>query len=215
MKERNKVTVAIGSIQELQSLGCRPEMAHGLPDDMPFLIFPLKPREANCLSENVENLNFGFGHIELVDRVLMTMRLQLEMTQLYWVAEMTDPNLWAAIDMWRKYERLPIGLAVDKGDRWGAMFLEIDFRNMKLKDEIYRAAPRREATAQDWHEIAGLVTGFIQQQASTDIEHLPLQHVFASALLTDHYAEVAKEEIVIRRPAFVRRADGLGILVVT
>lgn len=40
---------------------------------------------------------------------IMTMRFQVNGTQLYWIAEMTDPALWAAIDMLRKYECVPIG----------------------------------------------------------------------------------------------------------
>ncbi|VWC77763.1 hypothetical protein BLA39750_00997 [Burkholderia lata] len=205
-----RASVAIGRLEALQSLSSRPAMAHGLPDDMPFLTFPLKAHEARCLPTSVQNFNFGLGHMELSDRMLMTMRLQLEGTQLYWVAEMTDPELWAAIDMWRRFERLPIGLMVDNGDSWGAVFVEIGFRNKTLRDEIYRAAPQREATAHDWHEMAGLVTGFVQRQASTDIDHIPLQHVFASALLTKQYAEVAGKEPLVKKPVVVRTADGKG-----
>ncbi|WP_232448212.1 hypothetical protein [Burkholderia ubonensis] len=206
----NKVQVAIGRLEELQSFGDRPAMARGLPEDMPFLTFPLKAREAACIPSSVGSFCFGLGRIQLSDRMLMTMRLQLEGTQFYWVAEMTDPELWAAIDMWRKYERLPIGLKVDNGDGWGAIFLETRFHNRTLRDEIYRAAPQRDATAHDWREMAGLVTGFIQQQATTDIDHVPLQHVFASALLTKQYANVAEEELLVRKPVFVRSADGVG-----
>ncbi|MFM0498407.1 hypothetical protein PQQ88_26285 [Paraburkholderia caledonica] len=208
-----KSPVALGRLQALRSLSARPKMAQGLPDDMPFLTFPLKAHQARCLPTSVQNFNFGLGHMQLSDRMLMTMRLQLESTQLYWIAEMTDPELWAAIDMWRKYERLPIGIMIDNGDGWGAMFLETRFFNEQLRDEKYRAAPQREATAHDWHEMAGLVTGYIQMQATTDINHIPLQHVFASALLTKQYEDVAEKETLVKKPVVVQRADGNGVVI--
>ena len=206
----NKVQVAIGRLEELQSFGNRPAMARELPENMPFLTFPLKTHEARCIPSSVENFNFGLGHMQLSDRMLMTMRLQLEGTQFYWVAEMTDPELWAAIDMWRKYERLPIGLKVLNADGWAAKFLEVCFHDRPLRDEIYRAAPQRDATVHDWHEMAGLVTGVVQQQATTDIDHVPLQHVFACALLTKQYANFAEQEPLVRKPVFVRNANGVG-----
>lgn len=188
-------------------------MAQGLPDDMPFLTFPLKQHEARCIPTVSERVSFGIGHMQVSDRMLMTMRLQINGTQLYWIAEMTAPELWSAIDMWRKYGRLPIGLKIDKGNGWGAMFLETDFYTETLKDEKYRAAPRREATAHDWHEMAGLVTGYVQMQATTDIDDIPLQHVFASALFTKQYHGVADKEPLIKKPVIVHTADGQGVVV--
>ncbi|WP_321812056.1 hypothetical protein [Burkholderia sp. BCC1985] len=73
----NKAEVAIGRLEELQSFGNRPAMARGLPENMPFLTFPLKAHEACRIPSSVENFNFGLGHLQLSDRMLMTMRLQL------------------------------------------------------------------------------------------------------------------------------------------
>ena len=134
----------------------------------------------------------------------MTMRLQLEGTQLYWIAEMTDPELWAAFDMWRKYKRIFFGLNVKHDSGWNSVFAGIDFRNEPLTAEKYRTGPRREATAYEWHDMASLVTGFIQAQASTDIPGVPLQHVFASALLTQQYEGVAKEAMLVKKLVTVR-----------
>ncbi|WP_321845889.1 hypothetical protein [Paraburkholderia bannensis] len=221
MKARNafnagfsgKFPVAIGRLEELRSWNDRPKMAEGLPDDMPFLTFPLKPHEARCIPGHAERSCFGLGHMQLSDRMLMTMRFQANGTQLYWIAEMTDPALWAALDMWRKYECVPIGFKVDEGDGWRTMFAKMGFPNKTLRDEMYRAAPRREPTAQDFHEMAGLVTGYVQRQATTDIEYIPLQHVFASVLLTKQYEDVAGEEPPVKKPVMVLRADGMGAVV--
>lgn len=212
--QRRQVPVALGRLEPLHSLGERPKSAAGLPDDMPILTFPLKAYEARCVPTNPKSMCFGFGHMELSDRMLMTIRLQFEGTQLYWIAEMTDPELWAAIDMWRKYERVPVGLKIDNGGNWSLAFVNIDWAIKTLRDEKYRAAPQRDATAQDWHEMSGLVTGYVQRQATTDIDGTQLQHVFASALLTNQYEMVANEEgPLVRKLVTVRAADGNGAVV--
>ncbi|TAL98647.1 MAG: hypothetical protein EPN73_01600 [Paraburkholderia sp.] len=212
--QRRQVPVALGRLETLNLFGQRPKSAEGLPDDMPVLTFPLKPYEARCIPMNPTSTCFGFGHMELSDRMLMTMRLQFEGTQLYWIAEMTDPELWAAIDMWRKYEHVPVGLKVDNGDSWSAVFVNVDWDIQTLRDEKYRAGPQRDATAQDWWEMAGLVQGYVQMQATTDIDDIPLQYVFASALLTEQYEKVANgEEPLVRKLVTVRAADGNGAVV--
>jgi hypothetical protein len=61
--------------------------------------------------------------------------------------------------------------------------------------------------------MAGLVTGYIQMQATTDINHIPLQHVFASALLTKQYEDVAEKETLVKKPVVVQRADGNGVVI--
>ncbi|KER69926.1 hypothetical protein HR51_20990 [Burkholderia cepacia] len=207
-----KSAVALGRLEALHSLGRRPDMAAGFPEDMPFLTFPLTASEARCLPRDVRKANFGLGHMELADRMLMTMRLQLEGTQLYWIAEMTDPELWAAIDMWRKYGRVPFALKVKNGGGWSVVFGGMDFSNKPLTDEKYRAGPQRVASTYDWHEMAGLVTGFIQTHATTDIPGVPLEHVFASALLTEQYEEVAREEPLVKKLVTVRAGQWSYIL---
>ncbi|CAE6934313.1 hypothetical protein R70211_05298 [Paraburkholderia domus] len=212
--QRRQVPVALGRLELLNSFADRPKLAEGLPDNMPVLTFPLKPYEARYVPMNPTSMCFGFGHMELSDRMLMTMRLQFAGTQLYWIAEMTDPELWAAIDMWRKYQRVPIGLKIDHGDGWNKVFVNVDWEIKTLRDEKYRAGPQRDATAQDWREMAGLVTGYVQGQATTDIDDTPLQYVFASALLTKQYEKVANgEEPLVRKLVTVRAADGNGAVV--
>jgi len=221
MKARNafnaglsgKSPVAIGRLEELRSFSERPNMAQGLPDDMPVLTFPLTVREARCIPASVQDFTFGLGHMQIADRMLMTMRLQLNGTQFYWIAEMTDPALWAALDMWRKYEFALIGLKIYDGDSSRVTFASSRFYNRTLTDEKYRSAPRREPTVDEFHEMAGLVTGFVQMQATTDIPHIPLQHVFASVLLTEQYKDVAGKEPAVKRPIVALRADGMGAVV--
>ncbi|MFP3693623.1 hypothetical protein SB784_36710, partial [Burkholderia sp. SIMBA_048] len=79
MKARNafnaglsgKPPVAIGRLEELRSFSERPNMAQGLPDDMPVLTFPLTVREARCIPASVQDFTFGLGYMQIADRMLM------------------------------------------------------------------------------------------------------------------------------------------------
>ena len=57
----DKHSVALGRLETLQSLDCRPNMAAGFPEEMPFLTFPLTASEGRCLPGNAKKVNFGLG----------------------------------------------------------------------------------------------------------------------------------------------------------
>ncbi|ACC75965.1 hypothetical protein Bphy_6958 (plasmid) [Paraburkholderia phymatum STM815] len=160
--------VALGRLEELQSFDERPRLAAGLPGNIPVLTFPLRPSEAQCLSRNYRGYQFGFGHVETGDGMLLTMRLQLEAVQFYWIAQMTDPELWAAIDMWRREQRIPVGLKIQNGKAWDISFLVLDMPlPTPLTAEKYRRAPQRVVTPHDWKCMAALTGGLMQIQAVT------------------------------------------------
>jgi hypothetical protein len=209
-----RVPVALGRLEKLSSFENRPKMAAGLPDDMPFLTFPLRPSEAVCLGSMRGASEFSFGHMELGDGMLMTIRLQVAGVQFYWLAEMTDPELWAAIAKWRSAERFPIGLKVDRGNGyWDISCLSVDGALGRMSDEKYRSASRRIVTAHDWHAMSGLTTGFVQRQATTDIPGVPLERVFACALLTEQFEKVAYEEPLVKKLTVVKSSRGAFVLV--
>ncbi|MGT2476651.1 hypothetical protein [Paraburkholderia terrae] len=209
------VPVALGRLEELKSFEATFKQAAGLPGDIPVLTFPLRQSEFRCVSQQQQGAgNFGFGRVELEDGLLMSMRLQMGGVQFYWLAEMTDPELWAAIDMWRRYQRIPIALKIEKGNNlWDMAFLTMDIEAEPMRDEKYRCAPRRVATPHDWKTISALVTGFMQMQATTDIPGIPLEHAFAAGLLTKQFEGVAEQEPLVKKAVIVKTTDGGRLLI--
>lgn len=207
-----KRAVALGRLEELASFKTTFKQAAGLPGEIPVLTFPLRLSEFQCLSATSGPGNFGFGHVELDDGMLMTMRLQLGAVQFYWLAEMTDPELWAAIDMWRRFQRVPVCLKIEKSKiLWDYAFVTWDVKLDAMKDEKYRYAPRRVVTPHDWHAIAGL-TDIVRDRATTDIPGVPLQHAFASALLTKQFEEVSQQETKVKKLVVVKGVNGALVL---
>ncbi|SAK74452.1 hypothetical protein AWB75_04147 [Caballeronia catudaia] len=192
MTERIKLSesetdlVATGHLLPLWVLGDEPTVTRGLPRDMPVLKFPVAPYEASLFPGEYENASFDFGRVPLVDGNFMTIRFQMDDLQVYWVAQMTDPEVWSAIDCWRRVGKVIILFDVHgaDGSRRGLISC-VDFEKRRLANEKFRY-PERAPTVNTWNQMATLVrSGLLQLGATSDIEGVPLRHVRAGVLMTE------------------------------
>ena len=192
-----KWPVGIGGLVELRSLDVRPKQTIGMPIDTPVLACPLAPTDARWLSKSNGRANFGFGYIPREDGLLMTIRAQIGGLQIYWVTEMVDADVWAAIDKWKKLKRVPIMLETHEGDRTDLVVGVFDFPVGKLSNEAHRYGPDPVPTAQRLHSIASYVgSGVLQMKAETDMPGVPLQQVLTNVILTRRFAPFLKQSPV-------------------
>jgi hypothetical protein len=199
--------VAVGRLEKLWTLTKGSSPATDLPGDIPVLTCPIAATDAPGLESNCRQSCFGFGRIQLDESVLMAIRLQRGDIQVYWVAEMTDPETWAAIDMWKRVRRVPIAFKVEAGDQWRVKFCTPEISSGKLSNEQFRT-PDREPTARTWHGLASLVgSGLLQRGATSDIPGLVLRRVFVNALLTERLEPFTKERPVMETRVIVRPAQ--------
>ncbi|MHA7684978.1 hypothetical protein [Cupriavidus sp. PET2-C1] len=177
----------IGQLETLQSLGAQFEQARGLPGNLPVLTCPISEEQKHLLGSQGGRSNLGFGCINLADgSKLQTIRLQMGGLQFYWVADMVDPEVWAAIDMWRTVGRMPFLFRIENGDFWDASFCVVDAITGPLRNEVFRRGANPESSARAVTQMLGLVSsGILQEQATTDIEGMPLRHVFVNVLVTE------------------------------
>ncbi|CAN7545739.1 hypothetical protein [Caballeronia sp. LjRoot31] len=186
--------VGIGGLVELRSLDVRPKQTIGMPIDTPVLACPLAPTDAHLLSKCNGRANFGFGHIPRQDSLLMTIRAQIGGLQIYWVTEMADPEVWAAIDKWKKVKRVPVMLETHEGERIDLVFGVFDMPPGTLRNEAHRHGPDPVPTAQRLHDIVSYVgSGVLQTRATTDVLGVPLQQVLANVILTERFAPFLKQ----------------------
>jgi hypothetical protein len=192
MTERIKLSesqtdlVATGQLLPLRSLGDRPKHTCEMPEDTPVLVFPVAPYEAHLFSKVVESACFGCGHLPLVDGNFMTMRYQMDDLQVCWVAQMTDPEVWSAIESWKRVGKVVILFAIHEADgsRRG-LICSVDVENHRLAKEKFRY-PEQAPTVHAWHQMASLVrSGLLQLGATSDIEGVSLRHVLAGVLVTE------------------------------
>ncbi|MEN8503602.1 MULTISPECIES: hypothetical protein [Paraburkholderia] len=185
LSESETDLVATGELLPLRSLRDRPKFSDGMPDDTPVLVFPVAPYEAPLLSKPVENACFGCGLVPLVDGCFMTMRYQMDDLQVCWVAQMTDPEVWSAIESWKRVGRVIILFSIHDADgsRRG-LISAVDVENHRLVNEKFRY-PEGAPTVNTWHQMSSLVrSGLLQLVATSDIEGVPLRHVLMGVLVT-------------------------------
>lgn len=177
----------MGALEELQSLGVQFEQARGLPGNLPVLSCPISEEQKHLLGSQGGKSNLGFGCINLADgSKLHTIRFQTGGLQFYWVADMVDPEVWAAIDMWRTVGRMPLLFRIENGKDWDAKFGVIGGPTGSLRNEVFRSGANSEPSAWTVTQMLRLVaSGILQQEATSDIPGVPLRHVFVNVLVTE------------------------------
>lgn len=98
----NSNLVALGRLEQLDSLGYRPKQSIGLPYDTPVLTCPVAAHDAECFSMKEGQANFGFGRIHTQQGLLQSIRVQINDVQIFWLTDITDPEVWAVLEKWRK-----------------------------------------------------------------------------------------------------------------
>lgn len=189
----------MGTLEKLQSFGAQFEQARGLPGNLPVLTCPISEGQKHLLEGSGGKSNLGFGCINLVDgSKLHTIRFQMGGLQFYWVAEMVDPEVWAAIDMWRSVGRMPLLFRIENGEDWDAKFGVIGGPTGSLSNEVFRRGVNPEPSATTVTQLLGLVSsGILQEQATSDIEGVPLRHVFVNALVTKRVSQFIDQSKVV------------------
>ncbi|WP_175940982.1 hypothetical protein [Caballeronia sp. BCC1704] len=138
--------VAVGKLVPLQHFKPRPKQTIGLPKETPVLTCHVGPSEAYCFSRKPGDASFGFGHFDTDDGPLMSIRFQLDDLQVYWVAQLTDPEVWAAIDVWKRAGRVPILFNVQEAKRRHEMVCVIDLPRDMSRHDVHRLRPDNAPT---------------------------------------------------------------------
>lgn len=189
----------MGTLETLQSLGAQFQQARGLPGNLPVLTCPISEEEKHLLESMGGKCNLGFGRINLLGgSKLKTIRFQMGGLQFYWVADMVDPEVWSAIDMWRTVGRMPLLFRIENGEDWDAKFCVIGGPTGSLRNEAFRSGANPGPSATTVTQLLRLVsTEILQEQATTDIEGVPLRHVFVNALATKRVRQFIDQSKVV------------------
>jgi hypothetical protein len=189
--------LAIGSIIPNELLWPHLSVARELPAKVPVLRGTLEKRFFNDMDRRDGRANIGFGSIPFktgngATCHILTIRYQIEEAQCYWLADMSDIEVWNAIDTWREYRVIPV--LFRGGDE--VLYSTISYPPAVAELERYRGEVSSEVSREFWDFAVGLASsGFIRSFATTDIEGAALKKLAANVLVTERLKPFADEEI--------------------
>ncbi|EIM93131.1 hypothetical protein WQE_51105 [Paraburkholderia hospita] len=193
----------IGGLRLARDLGIQQGLKGRVPADMPLLACPMDQIDFMAIGTKNASACFGFGKMNVDDFDILTIRLQHDGTQIYWLADMTDPELWRAIDMWLKHKFVPHAFEVDNGLGRDAT---IAFGKAEISNEApiinkFRGRTSTHSLAEGWDKMMELAgSGLVQLQATTDIPGVPLTRVFVNLLVTKRYKRFLHGKLMHRKP---------------
>lgn len=187
--------VPVGQLHALDSVGARFKQARGLPGNLSVLTCPIRQKDRHLFGSSYERTNVGFGSIDLEDgSKLQTIRFQMGDLQFYWLADMVDPVMWAAIDAWRTVGRFPFMFYMENGKTWDATLGVVNAPHEPLRNEVFRRGANVAPSVSTAGELLSLVaSGSLQAGAASDIPGVPLRHLFLNALVTEWIQEVVDQ----------------------
>jgi hypothetical protein len=175
----------LGSLAPQWMVGSEPETTIALPDYTPVLICNVEVESFDELVSQYRATNFEWSFIEMDDCLLITFRLQAGDVQFHWVAHGTDPDVWEAMEMWKRAGRVTTLLRAAVGARRRVLIGAADMPPHMPTPSSDWHGPDNAPTAETWQKMASVVaSGLLPAQATSDIPGIQLRHVFANVLLT-------------------------------
>lgn len=213
MSDTTFVAVAFGSLASSAEYKANSRRAKGLPGNLPVLSATVDLPELEVLKRTNGRGNapscFGFGHIQMQTisgdpAPIMTIRFQLGGVQVYWLADMSDGDVWRAIDAWRKRKQVPLSI----GHSTEMVFTILDYAVERMVLDKFRGEIRPEATP-DFPEIAATLasSGIIEAQATTDIPGVELELVVVNVLVSPRLSEFVSGKLMRDKPVIASSAS--------
>ncbi|QSN63820.1 hypothetical protein JYK05_14675 (plasmid) [Caballeronia sp. M1242] len=205
--------IAVGNLTKLEQFRgfATSKLAAGLPADFPMLSCPIADEDAPFIPAGVIRYRMNFGAAIGVGSPLMTMRLQINGAQIYWLADPTDPEVCAAFARWKRAGRVPISLNFDKGNERECTFCvpEISKRLSGMEDlREYAGQPLTEYV---WKSMVTLsASGKLQRQATSDLPNVPLERVLVNLLVAERLAPFVRGRLHDVKPKNGILSFGLG-----
>ncbi|MEM5300060.1 hypothetical protein VSR82_38195 [Burkholderia sp. JPY481] len=202
MQDFDYTLVAIGGLHLPSELGLDKRAAGKVKRDVPILTCPLEGKDLAAIQGQRTGCCFGYGNMQVGDASLLTIRLQLGQVQIYWLADLTDAEVWAAMDLWQKQQFVPYLLHVDNGSReHNAFFAKAEIGPKAPIIGQFRNQISADAPAGMWDKLVGTAgSGWVHLQASTDIQGLSLERVLVNVLVTKRYEALVQGKTFTQKP---------------
>ncbi|CAL8474782.1 hypothetical protein [Caballeronia sp. S22] len=179
-------------------------MARSLPSNYPVLSAPIEHQDLVAI---VAQANSGtalrLATVDTPSGPLVVLTMQAGTCQINWVADASDPELWAATDTWRKTGRAAFALNIPTGGEKGAVFGTIDFK-IPCEIEEVRKGATTNGSSNVWDAISALAASdILKQEARSFFPGIAVNRVLVCALMTERIRAVVKDKPRSTKPFIV------------
>lgn len=178
---------AVGQITKLEQFPAfrASKPAEGLPPDFPMLRCPIATKDAHFVPVSVMHYRMSFYEISEVGAPLMAMQFQINGVQIYWLADLTDPEVWAAYDKWKCAGRVPILLDFEEGNKRDCSLCVPEIPTKPSRFGELRRHDEIPAAAYVWITMETVAASeSLQYGAVSVLSDFPLQRVLVNLLAT-------------------------------
>jgi hypothetical protein len=195
--------IAVGDITKLEQF---PEfrtskLADGLPADFPMLRCPIANEDAKFIPTSVIRYRMNFACLPANNLPVMTMLFQINGAQIYWLADLTDPEVWAAYDRWKEAGRLPILLDFDEGNERDCTLCVPEIPRQRLAFEGLRGYDKNPPADYVWKTMATIsASGVLRHLAVSVLPDVRLERVLVNLLATNRVQPFVKGRLHDAKP---------------
>jgi hypothetical protein len=197
MFDGNDELFQFGTLLPLWTFKLRPEQTSGFPDSTPVLTCAVTNNEADCLETEHSDSYITFEWVKTGDFISLNICLYLGYTRVYWVVDISDPEIYEAIELWKRAGKVPIAFFAREGE--ARRQLHHVARMPPFNPEVGSSwsEPCHEPTARRWKAMTVLLNAWCRLPYITEvIVGTPLRHALGNVLLTKRWERLANEGIV-------------------
>lgn len=192
-------------------LGLEQQLAGRVSRDTPILTCPMETDDFRFIENQRATSCFGYGSTKLGGIPVLTIRLQLGSTQIYWLADVTDAQVWKAMDKWHGSRRASHAFIVPTPGSQRAAFGQSPVAGSAPVIGQLRRHISAHAPADMWDMMTAIAaSGLLQVQATTDIPHIRLERVLVNVLVTQRYQGMLEGRAFSQKPVVVT-SSGAGV----
>jgi hypothetical protein len=182
-----------GTLVPLWLFKPRPRKLEKLGGNTPVLTCSAPASITDLLARGQEEACLTFGCYELAASVFI--RLRVKDVELYWLVDMSDPEVWEAVDMWKKAGCVPVlfesGCAGPECLTFGVFDMPTNTEPFEYHEWFGNG---EEPDAFVWDGMVALAEGGpLQSDEISELPAVPLRASFTVALLTQRWQKYLNE----------------------
>ncbi|MFM0009102.1 hypothetical protein [Paraburkholderia sediminicola] len=175
--------VRSGTLVPLWLLGLRLQAIGGMPAETPVLTAALDASTADNFVECGADGTLTFGNFETASSVYIRFRYQD--IEIYWLVDISDPEVWEALDKWKAVGRVPIQFYAPGSEQKQSKLEIVDMPSDTEPFGPGRCAIGEQPTSFTWDGMIALAeSGGLEAETLFDLPTVPFRKVVVNVLVT-------------------------------